>query len=182
MPMLQRGLVVALTVAAGGLAACGGSTSPSGTAAGAAASTVATAPPATPTPTPTPAPAATVSVGSTSLGNVLTTPQGLTLYYFTPEKGSVVACTGGCASTWPPLKATGALTNPSGATGTLATVALADGSSQVTYNGWPLHTYAADTAPGQTNGQGVAGKWYVVTPTLSANAAAVSTPAGQPGY
>ncbi|MGH7686351.1 MAG: COG4315 family predicted lipoprotein [Candidatus Dormibacteria bacterium] len=179
--MLQRGLVVALTVAAGGLAACGGSTAASETPAGATSSSSAAATPAA-TPAPTPAPAATVSVGNTSLGSVLTTPQGLTVYYFTPEKGSVVACTGGCAATWPPLKATGALTNPSGATGTLATVALGDGTSQVTYNGWPLHTYSADTAPGQTNGQGIGGKWYVVTPTLSANAAAVSTPSGQPGY
>lgn len=103
---------------------------------------------------------------------MLTTPQGLTLYYFTPEKGGVVACTGGCATTWPALKATGAPTKPSSVSGTLGTVALSDGSQEVTYNGWPLHTYAADTAAGQTNGQGVGGKWFAATPALTANGVA----------
>lgn len=117
---------------------------------------------------------------------MLTTSQGMTLYYFTPEKGGVVACTGGCAATWPPLKASGAESAPSGVTGTLGTVALSDGSMEVTYNGWPLHTYAADTAAGQTNGQGVGGKWFAATPSLSAAgaaAAAKSTPTSNPyGY
>ena len=36
---------------------------------------------------------------------------------------------------------------------------------QVTYNGWPLYFYAGDTAPGDTNGQGQGGVWYVVDPT-----------------
>lgn len=160
------------------LAACGGaatsgSTSAPGSATAAAGST--TSAPSTP---------ATISTGSTSLGTVLTTPQGLTLYYFTPEKGGTIACTGNCASIWPPLKATGTPSAPSGVTGTLATVALADGSMEVTYNGWPLHTYASDTAPGQTSGQGIAGKWFVATPSLTASGGSGATPSPTPagGY
>jgi hypothetical protein len=39
-----------------------------------------------------------------------------------------------------------------------------DGSSQVTYGGWPLYYYSGDAAPGDVNGQGVNGVWYVVSP------------------
>ena len=37
----------------------------------------------------------------------------------------------------------------------------------MTYGGWPLYTYAADTAPGVASGQDVnlnGGYWYVLTP------------------
>ena len=37
--------------------------------------------------------------------------------------------------------------------------------TQVTYNDWPLYYYAADSAPGDTNGEGSGGVWYVVDPT-----------------
>ena len=122
--------------------------------------------------------AATVATGSTSLGTVLTNSQGLTLYYFTPEQGSKVACTGSCASTWPPLTASGAPSAPSGVSGTFATVTLADGSMEVTYNGWPLHTYSGDSAAGQTNGQGIGGKWYAATPGLTTSGGAGSSAGG----
>jgi predicted lipoprotein with Yx(FWY)xxD motif len=36
------------------------------------------------------------------------------------------------------------------------------GSTQSTYQGWPLYTYSGDTAAGQTNGNGV-GTWHAVT-------------------
>lgn len=170
--MFDVRLVSVLTLAAGVVAACGGSapassSSPSSEGPTSTASASPTVASATPGPS-------TVSTGSTSLGTVLTTPQGLTLYYFTPEKGGVVACTGGCAATWPPLKATGAPSAPASVTGTLGAVALSDGSMEVTYNGWPLHTYAADTAAGQTNGQGIGGKWFAATPSLTASGAAAA--------
>ena len=37
-----------------------------------------------------------------------------------------------------------------------------DGSTQVTYNGWPLYYFANDAAAGDTNGQAVNDVWYVV--------------------
>lgn len=176
--MITRGLIATLTLAAGALAACGGTSSSTNTPAGGAPS------PSESTPTSSVAAQSTVSTGGTSLGTVLVTDQGLTLYFFLPEKGGVVACTGGCASTWPALKARGTPSTSSAVTGTLGTVALPDGSTQVTYNGWPLHTYAGDSAPGQTNGQGVAGKWFAATPSLSASgpAASAATPTPVPGY
>lgn len=176
--MNYRLMLGALPVAAGLLlAACGGygtGGSTSTPATSGAGSSV--------TPTPTPSGPATIGTGSTSLGTVLTNPQGLTLYYFTPEKGGTVACTGGCATAWPPLKPTGTLSAPSNISGSLGTVALADGSMEVTYNGWPLHTYAQDTAPGQATGQGIAGKWFAATPSLSASGASPSASANPYGY
>lgn len=111
----------------------------------------------------------TISTRSTSYGEALTTLQGFTLYYFVPEKGGAIACTGACATTWPPLKVAGAETKPSNVPGTLGTVALPDGSMEVTYEGWPLHTYARDTQQGAANGQRVANAWFVATVGLTAN-------------
>ena len=45
------------------------------------------------------------------------------------------------------------------------------GGEQVTYNQWPLYTFAGDAGPGQTNGQGIfgfGGRWFVATPGLRA--------------
>lgn len=113
-----------------------------------------------------------VSTGSTSLGTVLTTSRGLTLYYFLPEKNSTIgACTGGCLTTWPPLVVTGTPTAASGVTGTLATAPIMlNGASatEVTYNNWPLHTFSGDTAAGQTTGNGIGGNWFAAMPGTTA--------------
>lgn len=47
----------------------------------------------------------------------------------------------------------------------ISTVADPAGSTVVTYNGWPLHTYASDSGPGSASGQGASGQWYVVSPS-----------------
>jgi predicted lipoprotein with Yx(FWY)xxD motif len=99
---------------------------------------------------------------------ILTDAQGKTLYYFTPDTATTSACTGSCAQNWPPLLSTGSGTPTSATTlsGKLTVQTTANGS-QIEYNGHLLYTFAADSAPGQTNGQGVLGKWFVATPTLS---------------
>jgi predicted lipoprotein with Yx(FWY)xxD motif len=53
-----------------------------------------------------------------------------------------------------------------GVTGKLGTTKRTDGSLQATYNGRPLYTYIADTAPGQAKGNKLnlsGGLWYEVT-------------------
>lgn len=109
---------------------------------------------------------ATVDVKGTQK-TVLTDAQGATLYYFTPDTAAKVACTGNCAANWPPLLYTGSGTPTSNSSlpGTLSTQANANGN-QVLYNGHYLYTYAEDSAPGQANGEGIGGKWYVATPDL----------------
>ena len=64
------------------------------------------------------------------------------------------ACTGGCATTWPPLTVSSGTTPTAGAgaSGVLKTITRDDGSTQVTYNGMPLHFYKGDTASGDMNG------------------------------
>jgi predicted lipoprotein with Yx(FWY)xxD motif len=133
----------------------------------------ATAITATPSPTPTPVPPAHVAAATTALGAVLTNAAGYTLYYFMPEQGSKLVCaSGACASTWPLVTSGGSPVAGAGVTGQLGTVPGPGGSVVVTYAGWPLHHYSGDTAPGQTNGQGIGGKWFAAIVAL--------TPTGPP--
>jgi predicted lipoprotein with Yx(FWY)xxD motif len=99
---------------------------------------------------------------------VLTNTQGLTLYYFTSDSATQSACSGSCAKIWPPMLSTGSggPTSSTSLTGTLSVQTDANGN-QIEYNGHPLYTYSGDTAPHQTNGEGLFGKWFVATPTIA---------------
>jgi predicted lipoprotein with Yx(FWY)xxD motif len=96
-------------------------------------------------------------------GNILTDAQGRTLYRFTRDEPNVSNCYDQCAQTWPPLTLdSGDPTLPEGVGGTLGVIMRRDGRRQVIYNGMPLYYYSRDSAPGDTNGQGVGGVWFVV--------------------
>jgi len=109
------------------------------------------------------------TLGTQSIGGVtvLTNAKGLTLYTFAPDKHNKSTCYGSCAAYWPPVK--GPVTvaaGVTGVTGKLGTAKRTDGSLQATYNGRPLYTYIADTAPGQAKGNKLnlnGGLWYEVT-------------------
>ena len=48
----------------------------------------------------------------------------------------------------------------------LGTTKRSDGTTEVTYNGHPLYTFAGDNAPGQATGQGsddFGAEWYVLS-------------------
>ena len=101
--------------------------------------------------------------------NALVNRDGKTLYYFTSDTATTVACTSaqGCITTWPPLLSTSVSVAPiAGLTGTMTTVSRGS-EAQVAYNGHPLYTYAADSAPGDTKGNGLFGKWFVATVDLA---------------
>jgi predicted lipoprotein with Yx(FWY)xxD motif len=107
-----------------------------------------------------------VQVGSKN-ESVLANPGGMTLYYFSADSATSVACTGACTSTWHPLLTSSSSLAPiSGLTGALATVDRGDGT-QLTYNGHPLYTYVGDSAPGDAKGEGIGGKWFAATPDLA---------------
>ena len=106
-----------------------------------------------------------LKVSRTSVGTVLASSRGLTLYYYGEDKpgSGKSACTGSCASAWPPLAAPvkapagvrlpgplGMITRPGG------------GGAQVTINGYPIYLYAGDKAPGQAVGNGIEGAWHVI--------------------
>jgi predicted lipoprotein with Yx(FWY)xxD motif len=112
--------------------------------------------------------AATVGVAGTGLGEVLVDRKGLTVYLFARDSGTVSACAGACAVSWPPLRVRGAPLVGSGATPSdVGRTVRADGSSQLTYNGHPLYTFVNDKKPGDTNGEGInafGGSWFAVSP------------------
>jgi predicted lipoprotein with Yx(FWY)xxD motif len=127
-----------------------------------------------PTSAATPAPksaaphAPTVRVAKTRLGKVLADSRGRTLYLFTKDSGTKSACSGACATAWPPLRATGKPTVSGGAKAALVgTTTRSDGKPQVTYNGHPLYSFVKDTKSGDTNGEGLTafgGSWFAVSP------------------
>jgi predicted lipoprotein with Yx(FWY)xxD motif len=98
---------------------------------------------------------------------VLTDAQGKTLYYYTLDSVTQPTCSSSCAQLWHPLLFTGS-GEPSSSTplsGKLSVQMDANGT-QIEYNGHPLYTFSGDTAPGQTNGEGLFGMWFVVTTNL----------------
>jgi predicted lipoprotein with Yx(FWY)xxD motif len=106
---------------------------------------------------------------------VLKNTAGLTLYYFTPDTSSAIACTGGCATTWPPLHpGTGDPTSSTALPGRLSVIDGANGK-QIAYNGHPLYTYSKDGDSGDAYGQGIGGKWFVATPELASATASPSS-------
>jgi len=119
-----------------------------------------------------------VAVADTDLGSVLVDAEGKTLYVFDNDQGSTSSCEGGCATTWPPLATEGEPTAGDGVDAELlGTTERSDGTTQVTYDGHPLYTYNADTAAGDTNGQGVGGIWWV----MGADGQKITTTAGGAG-
>ena len=98
------------------------------------------------------------------LGTILTDRSGRTLYLFTVDELNLSNCSGGCAIAWPPLLTVG---DPQAGEGvnpdSLATIERDDGSTQVTYNGWPLYRFWRDAKPGDANGQGSRKAWFVVS-------------------
>ena len=100
-----------------------------------------------------------------ALGSFLVAEDGNSLYIFTPDEPGVSNCSGQCADFWPPLTVESGAT-PSmgpGVTGAIALISRDDGSQQVTYNDQPLYFFANDSAPGDTNGQGVNDIWFVAS-------------------
>jgi predicted lipoprotein with Yx(FWY)xxD motif len=99
---------------------------------------------------------------------ILTNAQGMTLYYRTTDAPPTTVCSGGCASAWPPLLASGSNTPTSKTSlpGKLSVQTDANGT-QVEYNGHLLYTFSGDTAAGQTTGEGFGGVWHVCTPSLT---------------
>jgi predicted lipoprotein with Yx(FWY)xxD motif len=127
-----------------------------------------------------PASAATVTVSSArvgAIGAVLVDQSGFTLYRYTLDAKDTSNCTGACAAAWLPLmvpaggdlKAGGGLN-----AAVLGTIERPGGGRQVVFDGTPLYLYAGDKKAGEATGQGVAGTWFVATPS-STSASSSST-------
>ncbi len=102
----------------------------------------------------------------TPLGRVLADGRGRTLYLFEADEYGLSACSGKCATFWPPLLTRGAPRAGAGVhAGLIGTTKRSGGGLQVTYAGYPVYRFVKDAKPGQAAGQGVDGfgaEWYVL--------------------
>lgn len=152
-----------------------------------------TSTPTTTTTASTSAPASTtpgLAVESTSLGSILETSSGHTLYGHTNETATKLNCTGACTSIWVPFTVTAVPTFGTGVNPSL--VGHVGSTGQLTYGGHPLYTFSGDTAPHATKGQGLVtfgGTWEAVLSTGKLDSAMSSmksmksaTTTGSKGY
>lgn len=111
------------------------------------------------------------------LGNVLVDSEGMTVYLFTPDKGTESTCEGECEAIWPPVIAKGKPSAGEGAkSSALGTTKRKDGTTQVTYEGHPLYTFSGDKAAGEANGQGIEGIWFALDESGNAVEGEASAP------
>jgi predicted lipoprotein with Yx(FWY)xxD motif len=130
---------------------------------------------------------ATVRTASSSLGTILVDASGMTLYHLSAEQGGKFICaTAACTGIWHPLTVAAGST-PSGSVGSLGTIKRPDGTTQVTYKGEPLYTFAQDHAAGETGGQGIkdVGTWTAATTGAAASSSSTQSSessGGRSGY
>jgi predicted lipoprotein with Yx(FWY)xxD motif len=110
-----------------------------------------------------------ITVGSAKgVGKVIVDPKGMTLYYFQKDQNGKSACYGACEQAWPPLTTEGKPQAGEGAMASkLGTTTRKDGTTQVTYAGWPLYTFVEDKKPGEDNGtdsKAFGASWYPLHP------------------
>jgi predicted lipoprotein with Yx(FWY)xxD motif len=160
-PCSRLPIALAVTAAAVVVAACGstaGGTGPDGSASSRAPAVRASA-----------AGGAALALRHTALGTILTTGQGFTVYAFEADHATTSACVGACAAAWPPVTTSSTrITVVGGATKSLVgEITRPGGVHQLTYAGHPLYTFAGDSSPGVTNGQGYeafGARWDMLTP------------------
>ncbi|GAA3846731.1 SCO0930 family lipoprotein [Streptomyces phyllanthi] len=103
---------------------------------------------------------------SDKYGEVLTDSAGFTLYRFDKDTAEPpkTTCEGECATTWPPVPASGAKAAEGIDKSLLGEVTRPDGTKQLTIDGWPMYRYAKDTKAGDVKGEGLNGAWYASAP------------------
>ncbi|HEV8063672.1 MAG TPA: hypothetical protein VGP46_02515 [Acidimicrobiales bacterium] len=108
-------------------------------------------------------------------GEVLANTTGRSLYVLSIESTGKLHCTSkDCVANWPPLLVAkdAKITTGAGVKGKVAHVVRGT-KWQVTFNGWPVYTFAGDSKAGQSNGEKVTafgGTWYLVNPAAKTNA------------
>jgi predicted lipoprotein with Yx(FWY)xxD motif len=109
---------------------------------------------------------ADLATSDTSLGTVVVDGHGRTVYVFDKDKAGsgTSACTADCLDNWPAVTTDSASPAADGVSGKVGTITRSDGTKQVTLDGLPLYTFAADSHAGDVTGEGVKGVWWVVAP------------------
>lgn len=110
--------------------------------------------------------AAVISLGHTKVGMVLVDSNGMTLYDFHKDKGTMSSCYGACEQAWPPVTTEGKPTVGNGASASkLSITKRKDGTTQVVYAGHPLYTFVEDKKPGEATGNDTSAfgaQWYAL--------------------
>ena len=161
------------------LAACGNSSTATGTGGGTGG-----------------APAASNAAIGTSMiggvGKVLVDRSGKTLYFDDQEANGTVRCTGSCLGVWIPATTSGTSV-PNGSVAGVSVMKRKDnGMEQLAYQGKPLYQFKLDSMPGQASGNGAQDQfngtsftWHAAVVAGSASAPGSSTGnsgGGIPGY
>jgi predicted lipoprotein with Yx(FWY)xxD motif len=112
----------------------------------------------------------TVKLAQTSLGKILVSSSGRTLYAFTRDSRNTDRCmhVSGCTSVWPLYSsAKQPVAGPGVNASLLGSIKLPHRTArQVTYGGHPLYTYSGDSTPASTDYVGFpqfGGTWLAVT-------------------
>lgn len=117
------------------------------------------------------------------LGSFLTDGTGRTLYVFMKDGPDSSACQGACATAWPAVTVAAGETpqaDPAIAA-RLETFERPDGSVQVAFDRAPLYYFSGDSKPGDTNGQGSGGAWFVAAVSRAGRAGSTAPGTTAPG-
>ncbi|WP_093797547.1 SCO0930 family lipoprotein [Streptomyces sp. Wb2n-11] len=100
------------------------------------------------------------------LGDVVVDSKGMTVYRFKKDSAWPMrtACTGACLDKWPVVPPVGKNDTDGILKKGFVVFDRPDGVQQQTIDCWPVYTFSGDVKPGDTNGQGVGGTWYAVSP------------------
>ncbi|RFU88103.1 hypothetical protein DY218_03025 [Streptomyces triticagri] len=100
------------------------------------------------------------------LGEVVVDKNGMTVYRFKKDSAWPMksACTGDCLKKWPVVEPVSKNDTDGILKKGFVTFDRPDGLLQQTIDCWPLYTFDGDKKAGDTNGQGVGGTWYAVSP------------------
>ncbi|MEV2247980.1 SCO0930 family lipoprotein [Streptomyces sp. NPDC049970] len=100
------------------------------------------------------------------LGDIVVDKRGMTVYRFKKDSAWPMksACTGDCLKKWPVVSPVSKNDVDGVTTKGFVTFDRPDGIEQQSIDCWPVYTFSGDAKPGDTNGQGVGGTWYAVSP------------------
>ena len=110
---------------------------------------------------------------SEKYGQYIVGPEGKPVYMFTTDTQGdggepAISCTSQeCLDAWPLVTAEGEVTVGPKLEESLAGTMTYEGKTVVTYNGWPLYTFARDDADQPPAGQDIhsfGGEWYLLDP------------------
>ena len=111
-----------------------------------------------------PSPATLSTSGVDGLGEIVVNGECRTVYTFDGDTASPPKsnCVGQCELRWTPVPSPQASSIEGIELDLIGSIERPDGSSQITVKGWPIYYFAGDKEPGDVNGQGVGGKWWVM--------------------